>query len=207
MPDGNRQAADISKQINKDGTLIVTISGEIEMGDETKFKDIIPVSGDPRHVIVKLNSKGGWNRAAELHRPPHAGSRGYEATVEKGARCNSACTLIFFAGTYRTMEAGTRLGFHSAWPEGIPAIRDENANKKIGEYLAWMGAPQQVIYSQPKADPCCLNYLSQKELKAMGALKERESPAVAMDRTPELLEPTPCSKDVPMTDIVERLRK
>jgi hypothetical protein len=177
---------------DRHGNITAVIWGEILEGDETKFSKLVAGKKD---LVVRLDSKGGWNRPASLIGHLMR-SLGHEATVEKGARCDSACTLIFFAGTYRTMDPGTRLGFHSAWPEGSPVTRDEHANKKVGEYLAWMGAPQQVIDFQPKADPCCLNYLSQKELKAMGALKERESPSVVMDRTPELLGNPPPARRV-----------
>jgi hypothetical protein len=164
--------ADVSKQVTADGTLIITISGLIQRADEKKFEDAIPVPGDPRTVIINLNSRGGYNwpasRIGLIVR-----ERDLETRIVKGSICNSACTLIFFAGTYRSMEPGTSLGLHSGSPETGPRVRDDEVNKKMGEYLARMGAPQYIIDLQPKADPCCANYVSWKQAEKLGILKGR----------------------------------
>jgi hypothetical protein len=39
--------------------------------------------------------------------------------------------------------------------------------------MAGMGIPQKVIDLQPKADPCCLNYIDHAQAKALGLLSDR----------------------------------
>jgi hypothetical protein len=70
--------------------------------------------------------------------------------VHSGAICNSACTLIWLAGTYRHLDPKTRLGFHSAREKRDTLARFEEGNKKIAEYLTKLGIPQQLIDLQPK---------------------------------------------------------
>ena len=168
------QAAEFVRQgrVSDNSPAIVTITGALVEDDEKKFHELTVGFTD---LIVILNSKGGLNRPAAL-----IGNRiwtmGYSTRLHSGSICNSACTLIFFAGIYRHMDKGTRLGFHSAWArkDGRP-IRAEETNRKIGEYLAKLGVPQQIIDLQPKADPCCLNYVTYDQAKVWGALKERPS--------------------------------
>jgi hypothetical protein len=177
-------AAEVSKQIT--AVLIVTISGEIKPGDETKFEDVIPVPGDPRSVIVNLDSRGGFNRPAALMGFVIR-DRGFETRLERGSNCNSACTLIFFAGKYRSMAPGTQLGFHSAAPE-TSLVRHEETNRLIGIYLRQMGAPEQVIELQPKADPTTLNYVTRDQAQRWGILKDRPPAATEVKTRPKLLE-------------------
>jgi hypothetical protein len=119
---------------------------------------------------VVLNSRGGYNDAAinigrfiRLHK--------YETRVHKGAVCNSACTLIWLAGTVRHLDRYARLGFHRAATRRRPPYeRHERGNAAIAAYMASIGVPQQVIDLQPKADPCCLNYIDHAQAKDWGLL-------------------------------------
>jgi hypothetical protein len=175
-------AAEITRYTEADKTIIF-ITGEILPNDDEKF---IKLAYGP-NIIVKLNSKGGWNKPAALM-GHHIRKMNYETRLEKGDICNSACTLIFLAGTYRHMDPGTRLGFHTTYSEDGKKRRDDESNKKIAAYLAWAGAPQQIIDLQPKADPCCLNYVSSDWAKKWGALKERPRQVVTGTDLDGLLE-------------------
>jgi hypothetical protein len=72
--------------------------------------------------------------------------------------CNSACVLIWIAGSYRHLDRHARLGFHSG-SHTETGKRLEEANEKIAIYMKQMGAPQPMIDLQPKADPCCINFV------------------------------------------------
>jgi uncharacterized protein YecT (DUF1311 family) len=180
-------AADIQRYPDRNGKITVSISGEILPDDEKKFTRLARLIAADKEVTVKLDSKGGWNRHAafigQIIR-----EMGYETRLEYGDRCDSACTLIFFAGTYRSVELGTRLGFHSSRPETGEVVRDEYANKKVAEYLVYMGAPQQIIDLFPKADPCCLTYVSYSQAKNWGVLEEKPArlalPPVTVQQSP-----------------------
>ena len=101
--------------------------------------------------------------------------------------CDSACTLIWLAGTFRHLDRYARLGFHSAARARSPYERQERGNAIIAAYLAAMGVPQQVIDLQPKADPCCFNYIEYAQAKDLGLLSDRS--ATAATSGPETQEP------------------
>src|SRR5262249_35809749 len=125
-----------------------------------------------KEAIVVLNSRGGSQIAATTI-GLRIRSRNYETRLHSGAICNSACTLVWLAGTYRHLDKNTRLGFHSAREKRDSYARFEEGNRKTAEYLSKLGTPQQVIDLQPKADPCCLNYVGYAQAKAWGLLSDR----------------------------------
>jgi hypothetical protein len=72
--------------------------------------------------------------------------------LHSGAICNSACTLIWLAGSFRHLDRYARLGFHSAATTLKPPYkRSEPGNAMMALYMANLGVPQQVIDLQPKA--------------------------------------------------------
>jgi uncharacterized protein YecT (DUF1311 family) len=164
-------------EITKHGNAI-SISGHLDHGDEKKFEELTKGMTD---AVIWLDSRGGYNRPASLM-GYLIRSMNYETRLRSGATCMSACTLIFFAGTYRSMEPGSKLGFHSAFRDTGPKVRDDAYNKFVADYLTWMGAPQQIIDLQRKADPCCVNYVSYIQAKNWGVLKERPGLAGATAR-------------------------
>jgi hypothetical protein len=170
-------AADISIKRTSDDGVTITIAGYINLEDEKKFKALTLFDGwlTDLNTTVNLNSRGGFNRPAALIGLAIR-EKGYQTHVESGSICDSACTLIFLAGAYRSMGLGTRLGFHSAYSETGPKIRSESANLLIAGYLRYMGAPQQIIDLQPKADPNGANYVSRDQAQRWGVLKGRPPP-------------------------------
>jgi hypothetical protein len=134
--------------------------------DYEKFERIAPL--DHIHITVRLNSIGGYNASA-TRIGILANTLGYGTMVEKGAICYSACTLIWIAGKPRDLDPSAKLGFHSA-SATFGGKRSENTNKKIGEYLRSMGAPQELIDLQPKADPCCVSLVSRETAVSWGLI-------------------------------------
>ena len=156
-------AAEITHHPQPKGPDIISISGGIEPGDDKKFLEIVR---DITEASVVLNSKGGYNAAA-ANIGRFIRLRHYETRVHRGAMCNSACTLIWLAGFFRHLDRYARLGFHSAATTRSPPYkRSELSNAAIAAYMASMGVPQQVIDLQPKADPCCVNYVDYTQAKA-----------------------------------------
>ena len=179
-------AAEITRTPQAKGPDIISIRGKIDADDHKKF---IEIASDSMLASVILNSRGGDTRAAIIiGRFIHL--RNYETRVHNGAVCDSACTLIWLAGTFRHLDRQSRLGFHSAamsWQQ--PYKRNEPANAAIAAYMAGMGVPQQVIDLQPKADPCCLNYVEYVQAKAWGLLSDRPAKQQQALPTPKTQEP------------------
>ena len=164
-------AAEFTRRPQANGPDVISIVGVIEQGDDKKFADL---AWGLKDAIVVLNSRGGYNSAA-TNIGFRVRSHNYETRVHRGAICNSACTLIWLAGTYRHLDPKTRLGFHSAREKRDTRARFEEGNRKIAEYLTKLGIPQQVVDLQPKADPCCLNYVGYAQAKAWGLLSDRSA--------------------------------
>ena len=173
-------AAEFTRRPQANGPDVISIFGVIEQGDDKKFAEL---TWGLKDAIIVLNSRGGYNSAA-TNIGFRVRSYNYETRVHRGAICNSACTLIWLAGTYRHMDPKTRLGFHSAREKRDTPARFEEGNRKIAEYLTKLGTPQQVIDLQPKADPCCINYVGYAQAKAWGLLSDRSAKQQALP-TPE----------------------
>ncbi len=77
----------------------IVLSGQINPGDDFRFRDEVIAKGAPRSVI--LDSTGGHVLSAyEIGRLVR--SKGMKTIVDAGQmRCVSACTLIFAAGVQR----------------------------------------------------------------------------------------------------------
>jgi hypothetical protein len=154
---------------------VITVSGEIEPDDDKRF---VEIAWAITQAIVVLNSKGGHlGAAAKIGRIVRI--QKYETIVRNGARCNSACALVWLAGSSRHLDRGARLGFHSAATTRRPPFtRHEGANRAIAAYFRALGdVPEQLIELQPTADPSTLNYVTYAQAKAWGMLSDRAETA------------------------------
>ena len=118
-------SAEITRRPQANGPDVIIIDGEIEPGDDKKF---IEIARDVTQASVVLNSKGGYNETAIII-GRFIRLRNYETRVKNGAVCNSACTLVWLAGTFRHLDRYARPGFHSAATERRPPYeRHERGN-------------------------------------------------------------------------------
>jgi hypothetical protein len=178
-------AAEFTRRPQANGPDVITIRGEIEADDHKKF---IEIASDLMQASVILDSKGGHIGTA-LIIGRFIRLRNYDTRVHNGAMCNSACALIWLAGAFRHLDRHARLGFHSAATTRRPPFkRNEPGNAMVAAYMAGMGVPQQVIDLQPKADPCCLNYIDYAQAKAWALLSDRSAKQQALP-TPKMPEP------------------
>lgn len=152
------QAAEITRQ---EQSKVIVIKGFIEKNDDKKFALI--AEHVPEGGIVMLDSPGGYNATAVA-----IGNliinKGYATGVRYGI-CNSACTLIWLAGSQRLLDFNAKLGFHSAATSIKSSKRSEDGNLNIAFYMRIIGVPKQAIELQSKADPCCFNYVDYKQAK------------------------------------------
>jgi hypothetical protein len=178
-------AAEFTHRSQPNGPDVISIRGEIYADDDKKF---IEIASDIMHASIILDVKGGHIGAA-ISIGRFTRFRNYETRVQNGAVCNSACTLIWLAGTLRHLDRRARLGFHSAATTPTPPYRrSEPGNARMATYMTGMGVPQQVIDLQPKADPCCLNYVDYAQAKAWRLLSDRSSNQQALP-APKAQEP------------------
>jgi hypothetical protein len=87
--------------------------------------------------------------------------RGLSTTVPENTDCASACSLIFSAGKIRTMENGSRLGFHLPFAVLSPS--------NIDSYCDTIVPPSQVTSTYANlfnnSTPDCLMFTYQRGLK------------------------------------------
>jgi hypothetical protein len=138
---------------------VISLHGMIETGDDTRLAAIVVRAG----VIVLLNSPGGYVETA-LSIGRLVRSRLYATAVGEGSICNSACTMIWLAGSPRNLDRRARLGFHSARADALSWERHEPGNKAMAAYMRGLGdVPQQLIDIQPKADPLSMLFIDHAE--------------------------------------------
>ncbi len=110
------------KQVEWRGKTVLLATGEIVEGDAERFEAAIkelPLS--PHGVpVVLLDSPGGAVFEA-LKISEFLDDQPVHMVIPDGASCASACaSVLFIAGTYRTVEPMGRFGQHSCSINGIP---------------------------------------------------------------------------------------
>ena len=163
-------AAEITRVSQGEG-YVITIRGEIAPGDSQKFGQHVLYPAKV-HVVVVLDSIGGHIGAAIAIARVVRWMR-YDTKVHNHAQCNSSCPLIWFAGKHRDLGHVAKLGLHSASTWEPPYERYEPGNTAIAAFLTELDIPHPVIALQPKADPCCLNYIDHEQANAWGLLSAR----------------------------------
>jgi len=127
--DGAR-AAEIALASNT-RTPLITIDGNIEAGDEAKFRAIVDKVGK---ATVLLYGNGGKTAAAiEIGRMIKA--KGLGTAVANGFDCADACGLIWLAGTPRFLSKTSRVG--------IPSNVDRNSDDPVASYVTLLNLPEK----------------------------------------------------------------
>jgi hypothetical protein len=141
----------------KDGTTIIAISGDIEMGDDEKFSAIISKLALP--LVVSLSSNGGrvapaMGIGAIIH------TNGYGTFVDAGRHCVSSCAIIWMSGIVRGLSPNAFIGFHSVSVDNNPS---GSGNAILGAYLNALGLDIEVVYHITKADRDAVTWLTQAD--------------------------------------------
>jgi hypothetical protein len=116
------------------------LQGPVGMGDAGRLRTLLTQSSQLR--VLELDSPGGRLKEAEriaalLHeRAPQ---------VRVTGPCESACTLLFMAGSPRRMMPAGRLGFHRASAGTFNPLLDELANRELASIYRQAGVPDDYI--------------------------------------------------------------
>jgi hypothetical protein len=90
------------------GPDIISVSGRIEAGDHFTISRIVLAKMRDSTTII-LNSGGGFGQAAFMIGRAIR-NRGLASKIPAGARCDSACSLIWLAGVKREVDCQARKG-------------------------------------------------------------------------------------------------
>lgn len=159
------EAADISPVQLDERTTAIFLIGDIKPGDSSKFKSLAEKYDK---AIVLLESNGG-SVAAAIDIGEAIRLKGYSTAVINDSSCNSACALIWLAGSPRKLSKSGRIGFHAAYSEvGGEAKESGVANAMVGRYLTLLNLPEQAVLFATTSPPTSLNWLTSSNYRSTG---------------------------------------
>lgn len=119
----------------------VSLSGPFSSGAASRFQRTL--QGAPQLRQVLLDSPGGrLFEASEIASQVRARGLSTRATAD----CASACTLVFVAGSHRSLAPGARLGFHRASVPSLNPLHDQLANRKLAALYDKAGLPREFVF-------------------------------------------------------------
>jgi hypothetical protein len=198
-------AADISAiKLDKQETALV-VTGDIQPGDGAKFR-----AEASKYVggYVLLESDGG-SLADAIDIGETIRLKGYATAVINNSACNSACALIWLAGTPRALSRSGRIGFHAAYSDESGSAQESGvANAMVGRYLTLLNLPEKAVVFATKSPPSQLSWLTSSNYSSTGIdvtviddidLNNESTSATAQDSPPPLIRtvtapPSPSAK-------------
>jgi hypothetical protein len=147
VPHTNAFAAVVTSAISKENKVIVTIVGEISDGDADALKVIVKSANDSGRLVsgIRLDSPGGnfleGSTIADIVR------FGKIATiVTSGAKCASACFIVFAAGTSKFASYSASVGVHGASDRtGRETVEAGAATVSMARIVKNLGVPAPII--------------------------------------------------------------
>lgn len=161
---GQVAAADITA-IKYSGGTALAITGDISRGDGTKFR---AEASKYNNGYVLLESDGGsLADAIDIGEAIHL--KGWATAVLNGSSCNSACALIWLAGTPRALSKSARIGFHAAYSDASGSVQESGvANAMVGRYLTLLNLPEKALIFATTSPPSSLSWLTTSNFAATG---------------------------------------
>lgn len=178
-------------KISADGHTL-QFQGPIGMGDARRMGKLLDTAPDVKSF--ELASPGGRLKEAEdmvvLMRKRHA-------TTRAVGDCQSACTLLFLAGSSRQLMPGAQLGFHRASSGTYNPAFDEIANQHLAETYRKMELPEDFIQRTLKTPSRSMWYPTPDDLVRHQLIQEPPKTLdVALPDGPKPGEPAPLSEYV-----------
>lgn len=151
------RAAEIGHEPLSKGIELITIDGDIEPGDEDKFRKL-SLAYDS--AAVTLNSNGGSLLSAiEIGKLVRI--RSFATFVAGGSTCTSACALIWLAGSKRFLSERGRLGFHASYLEEHGKLEESGVgNALVGHYLSLLNLSEKAVVFTTLASPTEIRWLN-----------------------------------------------
>ncbi|CAN5489965.1 hypothetical protein BH10PSE7_BH10PSE7_33180 [soil metagenome] len=174
----------------------IVVQGELELGDEKKFK-ALAMSLDDGAIV--FDSPGG-SVAAGIEIGKAIRLMEYTTVVPKGAQCASACAIAWLGGSHRLMSDNYSVGFHAAYREvqGSSPTESGAANAVVGAYLSQIGLGQKAIYYLTSAPPQSMEWLSFEQASLYGIEVFKSDLSIA-----EVTSPGPVHNTAKLTDYLQ----
>lgn len=176
----------------KDGSTALLLTGDIQRGDGAKFR---AQASKYEEGFVLLESDGGaLADAIEIGETIRL--RGYATAVINDSSCNSACALIWLAGSPRALSRSGKVGFHAAYSDASGSAQESGvANAMVGRYLTLLNLPEKAVIFATTSPPSKLSWLTASNYSSTGI-------DVEIIEDLDLGEKSPSTKPVVTTPIV-----
>lgn len=157
--------ADIEHIVGRNGEDLIIILGEIKQGDDQKFNN---VASSLKSATVLLSSPGG-SVEPSLEIGKSLRLRGYSTLVMNGENCQSACALIWLAGSPRRLSKSAKVGFHSVYLlAGSKPVVSGVGNAIVGRYLTLLNLPEPAVIFATVSPPNGVNWLTPSNYRGVG---------------------------------------
>jgi hypothetical protein len=162
---GRAEGAEIrAVKLDKGGTALL-VTGDIQSGDGAKFRAEAS-KYDNGYVLLESNG-GSLTDAIDIGETIHL--KGWPTTVINGSSCNSACALIWLAGTPRALSRSGKIGFHAAYSDTAGSAQESGVgNAMVGRYLTLLNLPEKAIIFATSASPSQLQWLTSSNYASTG---------------------------------------
>lgn len=164
-------SAEVERHATADGTVAISIAGEIVEGDAEALRLEIQAAQSANFSIseIQLNSIGGsLYEGTSLARIVRAKS--LKTGVAEHSICASACFLVFAAGSTKTVQNGARVGVHAATMEsGADTHISIKATDSMGRIAALLDVPSEIIRRMVSTPASQMFWLNEAALASMGA--------------------------------------
>ena len=175
---GAASAAYVRSTTSSEGKEVVFLDGTIEEGDSRDLNSIIKKANSENRLVsaIRLNSPGGsLGEGAKIAAIVQYGK--IATVVPAGAKCASACFLVFAAGPEKYASYTANVGVHGASDRSDQEEGD--ATVSMGRVAKQLGVPESIIGKMVITPPDQIVWLSPNELRAMGTIltgKPSQSP-------------------------------
>jgi len=157
-------AAEISSIPLSDNAGLISIVGELQLGDEKRFASEIIRYSDGAALLAS----GGGNLHAGLEIGRAIRIKGFSTYVPSGASCASSCALAWLGGRKHLISQTGRVGFHAASLKANDGTILPTAigNALIGAYLNQLGLPTSSVIYITSAPPSEILWLDEASKSA-----------------------------------------
>jgi hypothetical protein len=164
--------AEVERRASADGTVEISIAGEIVEGDAEALRLEIQTAQLAKFSIseIQLNSVGGsLYEGTSLARVVRAAS--LNTRVMERSVCTSACFLVFAAGSTKSVQNGARVGVHAAtMASGANTHISIKATESMGRIAKLLGVPSEIIGRMVSTPASEMFWLNGANLASMGAV-------------------------------------
>ena len=146
---------------------LLSASGKIELGDEERLRAALRgLPPGTRLAGLTLDSPGGdleegMRLAAAVH------DERLQTVVEDGAKCASACFIVFAAGPRRFASTAAMIGVHSVSYGGADNPDAQAMTVRMARRLAAYEVPDAILGKMVTAQPTQIWWLTRSDLEDM----------------------------------------